>query len=357
VKTTVSDERERSEGSTSLRARLSALPKVDLHRHLEGSLRLQTLSEFAREHGIDLPSYDIDYLRRFATAADREQDFHSFLEKFRFLRRFYPTRAAVERVAYEAVADAAADNIKYLELRFNPVALSRLQGFRLDEVTSWVCDAVDRAQRDHGLRAALILQVGREESLETASEISEVALAHRLSGVVGIDLAGDEARYPARPFSHVFQRAREEGLGVTVHAGEARGAESISEAIEMLGAQRIGHGVSVIKDDDVVQTARRSGVTFEVCPTSNLQTRVVSSLALHPLPHMLDLGLRATVNTDDPSVCDTTLTDEYVVAVLEMGITIGQIRSTILTAIEGSFQPPEERARLTERFRQELADL
>jgi adenosine deaminase len=353
VKTTVSNEKERSEA----RARLRALPKVDLHRHLEGSLRLQTLSDFAKEHGIDLPSYDIEYLRRFATVADGEHDFYGFLEKFRFLRRFYPTQAAVQRVAYEAVADAATDNIKYLELRFNPVALSRLQGFRLDEVTLWVCDAVAGARRDLGVRAALILQVGREESLETASQIAELALAHRSTGVVGIDLAGDEATYPAGRFSRVFRRVREEGLGVTVHAGEARGAESIVEAIDMLGAQRIGHGVSVVRDEEVVRMARQGGITFEVCPTSNLQTGVVSSLALHPLPDMLNLGLRATVNTDDPSICDTTLTDEYVVAVLEMGITIGQIKRTILTAIEGSFQPLDERQRLTEWFRQEFADL
>jgi adenosine deaminase len=350
VKTTVPSERERSEARTRLRA----LPKVDLHRHLEGSLRLQTLSDFAKEHGIDLPSYDIEYLRRFATVADYEHDFHGFLEKFRFLRRFYPTQAAVERVAYEAVADAAADNVKYLELRFNPVALARLQGFRLDEVTSWVCDAVARARRDLGVRAALILQVGREEGIETASEIAEVALAHRGAGVVGVDLAGDEATYPARRFSRVFRQVGEQGLGVTVHAGEARGAESVVEAIEMLHAQRIGHGVSVIRDEEAVRLARQRGVTFEVCPTSNLQTRVVSSLALHPLPQMLHVGLRATVNTDDPSVCDTTLTDEYVVAVLEMGLTIGQIKRAILTAIEGSFQPRAERQRLTEWFRSEL---
>ena len=347
-------EEEQSEARTSLRSKLSALPKVDLHRHLEGSLRLQTLADFAQEHGIDLPSYDIEYLRPFATVTDDEHDYHCFLEKFRFLRRFYPTQAAVERVAYEAVADAAADNIRYLELRFNPVALSRVQGFRFDQVTTWVCDAVARARRDQGVHAALILQIGREESLETASEIAEVALAHRDTGVVGIDLAGDETEYPARRFSRIFRRAREEGLGVTVHAGEARGAESIGEAIEMLNAQRIGHGVNVIENADIVRLARRREVTFEVCPTSNLQTRAVGSLALHPLPDMLNLGLRVTVNTDDPSLCDTTLTDEYVVAVLEMGMTPGQVKSTILTAIEGSFQPPDERQRMAEWFQREL---
>ncbi|HID65189.1 MAG TPA: hypothetical protein EYP49_20920, partial [Anaerolineae bacterium] len=136
----------------SLRAQLHALPKVDLHRHLEGSLRLQTLAEIAQEHGIDLPSYDIESLRPFATVTGEEPDFHRFLQKFSFLRRFYTTQAAIERVAYEAVADAATDNVKYLELRFNPVAQARVQGFSLDEVTTWVCGAVASAQRDCGVR-------------------------------------------------------------------------------------------------------------------------------------------------------------------------------------------------------------
>ena len=139
---------EQFDGVANLRAQLRGLPKVDLHRHLEGSLRLQTLAEIAQEHGIDLPSYDIEYLRPFVTVTDEEMGFHRFLEKFRLLRRFYPTQAAMERLAYEAVVDAADDNIKYLELRFNPVALSREQGFSLNQVTTWVSSAVARAERD-----------------------------------------------------------------------------------------------------------------------------------------------------------------------------------------------------------------
>jgi adenosine deaminase len=347
-------EEERSEAVASLRAQLRALPKVDLHRHLEGSLRLQTLVEIAQEHGIDLPSYDIEYLRPFVTVTSDKPDFHLFLEKFRFLRRFYPTRAVVERVAYEAVADAAEDNVEYLELRFNPVAQSREQGFSLDQVTAWVCGAVARARRDYGVRVNLILQIGRDESLETASQIADIAVAHRDDGIVGLDLAGDEVRYPARRFAEVFQRARREGMGVTVHAGEAGGAENVREAIELLGAQRIGHGVRSIENSEVVQLVRSREVTLEVCPTSNLQTSVVRRFWQHPLPDLLALNLSVTINTDDPSVSDTTLTDEYVTAMLVMGVTLEQIKHTILTGVAGSFQPPEERERLAEWFRRKL---
>ncbi|MFQ6099937.1 MAG: adenosine deaminase [Anaerolineae bacterium] len=348
------DKRERSRAIASLRAQLHALPKVDLHRHLEGSLRLQTLAEIAQEHGIDLPSYDIESLRPFVTVTDEKPDFHRFLQKFTFLRRFYTTQAAIERVAYEAVADAAADNIRYLELRFNPVAQARAQGFSLDEVTTWVCGAVARAQRDYGVRTNLILQIGRDEDMKTASQIVEVALAHQGNGVVGLDLAGDEVKYPARRFAEVFRWARQEGLWATVHAGEAGEAENVREAIELLGAGRIGHGVRAIESSAIVQLLREREVTLEVCPTSNLQTAVVRHLALHPLPDLLALGLRVTINTDDPSVSDTTLTDEYVVVMLAMGVTLEQIKRTLVMAAEGSFQPLEERKRLAEWFRKEL---
>jgi adenosine deaminase len=351
---TTRSEEERSEVLASLRAQLHGLPKVDLHRHLEGSLRLQTLAEIAREHGIDLPSYDIEYLRPFAMVADEEPDFHRFLEKFRFLRRFYPTQAAVERVAYEAVADAAADNIKYLELRFNPVALSRQQGFSLDQATAWVCDAAARAQRDFGVCTNLIVQIGRDEDLNTAFQIADVALAHRDDNVVGLDLAGDELRYPAHRFAEVFQRARREGLSVTVHAGEAGVSENVREAIELLGAQRIGHGVRSIENSEIVQLIRGRGVTLEVCPTSNLQTGVERRIWQHPLPDLLALNLRVTLNTDDPSISDTTLTDEYLTVMLAMGVTLEQIKHTIMTAVHSSFQPPDERTRLAEWFRTEL---
>jgi len=343
-----------SDAVAGLQADLHPLPKVDLHRHLEGSLRLETLSEIAREHGIDLPSYDIEYLRPFVTVASEEPDFHRFLEKFRFLRRFYPTQAAVERVAYEAVADAAADNVKYLELRFNPVALAREQGFPLDQVVDWVCGAVARAQSDCDVCTNLILQIGRDESLETGSEIADIAMAYRDAGVVGLDLAGDEESYPARRFAKIFRRVRGDGLCVTVHAGEVGGPENVWEAIELLGAQRIGHGVRSIENSDVVQLVLKRDVTLEVCPTSNLQTAVVRRFWHHPLPDLLALSIPVTINTDDPSISDTTLTDEYMVAMLAMGVSLERIKRAILRGISSSFQPPEERRCLENWFRKQL---
>lgn len=337
-----------------MRRVLHALPKIDLHRHLEGSLRLETLAEIAREHGIDLPSYDIDRLRPYVQITDDPPDFQRFLEKFQLLRRFYTTREAVERVAYEAVIDAAFDNVRYLELRFNPAALAQAQGFSFYEVTEWVAEAVARAQTDAGMTVRLLCTIVRHEPLAVAAEIVEVALACRERGIVGIDLAGDEMLYPALPFAPLFRRAAEQGLGITVHAGEAGGPENVREAIEQLNARRIGHGIHAIEDSTVIQLIRQRNITLEVCPTSNLQTGVMPNFGHHPLRDLYQLRVPVTVNTDDPSVSDTTLTDEYLVTVKGMGLGLRDLRTFNRNAIRASFLPPEDRLQLEQQILEEF---
>ncbi len=341
--------------TVSLREVLQAMPKVDLHRHLEGSLRLETLAEAAREHGVDLPSYDIEELRPLVQVVDGDPyDFHRFLEKFKLLRRFYSCREAVERVAYEAVTDAAEDNVQYLELRFSPASLAMAQDFSLDEVTEWVVQAVNRAQRDHHIAVGLIVSVMRDFGHDVAENVTEVAIAYRDRGVVGLDLAGDEVHYPGKPFADLFRRAKAAGLGITVHAGEAMGPERVHEAITILEADRIGHGVRTIENSDVVQLVLRRGVALEVCPTSNLQTGVVRSLGSHPLRDLYRLGLRVTLNTDDPSVSNTMLTDEYVVAIQSIGLTMIELKNIILNGVRAAFLPAREKARLEKRMSQAL---
>jgi adenosine deaminase len=330
------------------------LPKIDLHRHLEGSLRLETLQGIALEHGVDLPSYDLEKLRPYVQVTeDYQPDFHRFLEKFKLLRLFYTTRQAIERIAYEAVADAAADNIKYLELRFNPVALARMQSFQYTDVMDWVWGAVSRAQAEHDIIARLIVSIIRQEP-ETANQVAEAAIAHRDRGVVALDLSGDEVNYPLKPFVPIFYRARQAGLGLNVHAGEAGSAANVREAIECINPERIGHGVHCIEDSDVVKLVRDRGVTLEICPTSNLQTGVIHSMGHHPLPDLYRLGLKVTVNTDDPSVSDTTLTDEYRLVIAGMGMLLDDLKVMLMNAAQAVFLPPGEKAALIARFRAEL---
>ena len=329
-----------------LRQVLHQLPKTDLHRHLEGSLRLSTLVDIAREHGVDLPSYNIEDLRPYVQITDDPADFHRFLEKFRLLRRFYKTPEAVARVAYEAVADAADDNVRYLELRFNPAALARTQGFSFEEVTDWVIDAVDQAQRDYPITVRLITTIVRHEGVDNARQIVEVAMARRDRGIGGVDLAGDEVNFDAEPFVPVFHRARAAGLGITIHAGEAGGAENVRQAVEDIGATRIGHGVRSIENSNVVRLLRDKNVTLEVCPTSNLQTGVMHNFSHHPLRDLYMLGVPVTLNTDDPSVSDTTLTDEYLVALMAMGIKMAHLRRMNIYALRAAFLPDDQRHEL-----------
>jgi adenosine deaminase len=331
-----------------LRRLLHALPKVDLHRHLEGSLRLETLAEIAEEHGIDLPSYNLEQLRPYVQFTDEEPGFHRFLEKFKLLRRFYTTREAVRRVAYEAVVDAAKDNVKYLELRFSPSALAHAQRFPLHEVTEWVIEAVEQAQQETGMLARLLCAVVRHDSYDLAQEVIEVAIAYRDRGIVGVDLAGDEVHYPAAPFAPLFKRAADHGLGITIHAGEAGGAANVREAVEILHAERIGHGIRSIEDANVVRLLRQNNVTLEVCPTSNLQTGAVDNFGLHPLRDLYVLGVNVTINTDDPSVSDTSLTDEYVVAMLGLGVSLRDVRRCTRNSIRAAFLPPEVKRQLEE---------
>ncbi len=329
---------------------LQSMPKIDLHRHLEGSLRLETLQHIALERGVDLPSYELEVLRPYVQVTDGYQPaFHNFLAKFELLRRFYTNRQAIDRIAYEAVADAAADNVKYLELRFNPVALARLQGFKLSEVMDWVCAAATRAQAQHDIMARLIVSVIRQEP-EPAQEIVEAAIERMEHGIVAFDISGDEVNYPLEPFLPIFRRARQAGLGLTVHAGEAGKAKNVREAIELIQPERIGHGVHCIEDSSVIKLVRDSGTTLELCPTSNLQTGVVHLMGHHPLPDLYRLGLKVTINTDDPSISDTTLTDEYRLVVAGMGLGLDDLRRMILNAVDAAFLPPQDKATLAERL-------
>lgn len=336
---------------------LAAWPKIDLHRHLEGSLRLSTLAEIAQEHGVDLPSWDLEELRPYVQVVDDTPDFQRFLSKFRLLRRFYSTREAVMRVAYEAVVDAATDNIKYLELRFNPVALAKVQGFSYEEVAEWVTSATKSAQHDHDIQVRLIAQIGRDERIGVARQVAEVAAAFQDQGFVGIDLAGDEISYSAARFAEVFHWAKAQGLYITVHAAEAGHASNIREAIELLGADRIGHGVRAMEDLSVMDLLIKHDITLEMCPTSNLQTGAISGLGQHPLWAYQQVGIRVTINTDDPSVSSTTLTDEYMVALRGIGIPLRAIRQMVLTAAQAAFLPEPERQRLVDWFHQALPPL
>jgi adenosine deaminase len=271
------------------------LPKIDLHRHLEGSIRFETFAELARETGIDLPRRE---LRRQTSMRGEKPGFERFLSKFALYRGLYPSRDWIERVAFEAAEDAKKDGVVHLELRFSPTHFGRRMGAKGEDVAAWVARGARRA----GISVAFIATFGRdfspEENAPTTRAVEETDLFS------GLDLAGDESR-SAMPFLGLFKRL---DLPVTIHAGEAGGAQNVREALTVFGAHRIGHGVRVLEDPEVLRICR--AVTFEVCPTSEVQTGAAPSWKRHPALRMFEAGLRITLNTDDPSVCGTTLSGE-----------------------------------------------
>jgi len=331
-----------------------SLPKVELHRHLEGSLRLKTLLDVARAHEITIP-FDSNTLSQLVQVQSHDPfTFQNFLAKFTTLRMFYRSPDVIARVTREAVEDAALDGVRYLELRFTPVALSRAEGFPMGDVIDWVCESARQAAADFGIEVTLLASVNRHESVELAEQVSWLAAERTGCGLVGMDLAGNEAEFPAAPFAGLFREAHQSGLKLTVHAGEWGGAANVVEAIEQLGAERIGHGIRVMDDPAAIGLARERGTVFEVCITSNHQTGSVPTLKSHPVMKMLDAGLNVTLCTDDPSISQITLSDEYRRASEELGMPQVTLKARILAAAKAGFLPKERRTALLTRLKKEL---
>lgn len=330
------------------------LPKVDLHRHLEGTLRVNTLLEIARQQAITLPVRADALHTLVQIQPDEPLNSTVFLSKFQTLRQFYQTPEIITRVAREAIEDASTDGVRYLELRFTPLALARVRGFVLGEVMDWVCESAAAASRDFDLPTRLIVSVNRHESVDIAAQVVELALQRRQRGIVALDLAGNEADFSAFPFLDVFRAAQNGGLKVTVHAGEWGGPGNVREAIEVFQADRIGHGVRVMEDQAVTALARERQTAFEVCVTSNFQSGVVPALKAHPIRRMLAEGLNVTLNTDDPGISQITLSDEYRVAAEEFGLSHAALAAVILAAVRASFLSEVEKMDLLRRITREL---
>ena len=306
---------------------IRAMPKIDLHRHLEGSLRLETLLAIALEYDISLPTFDIEGLRPFVQMVPGEpHTWQQFLGKFQVLRQFYRSEAIIKRVTREVIADAEADNVKYMELRFTPQALNNLVRCDYAEVVEWVCQATAEATADLEIDVMLILSMNRHESVEIGEQVVRAAIDYADRGVVGIDLAGQEAGHSGLPFRDLFARAKAEGLGVTIHAGEWAGAENVREAVEALGADRIGHGIRLIEDPALMDQLQACGTVLEVCPTSNVQSGAVADFGAHPLIPLYRQGIKTTINTDDPLVCNVTMSDEIAQVLEHTPLTLDDIK-------------------------------
>ncbi len=322
-----------------------SLPLLDLHRHLDGCVRLETILDLGRQHRIALPADDIEGLRPHVQVGAGVSDLMAFIAKFEWLTAILADTAACRRVAYENVEDAQREGIAYVELRFSPWFMAETHGLDAAAVVEAVADGAEAGARDTGVGVKLIGILSRHYGPDVAHQELDALLSHR-DHLVAVDLAGDEGRFPAGLFVDHFRRVRDAGLGVTVHAGEAAGAESVWSALRDLGATRIGHGVRAMEDPALLDYLGEHRIGIEANLTSNVQTNTIPDLGQHPLRHFLDRGLLATINTDDPTISGIDLRHEFEHAAPAAGITPALARQAQRNALEIAFLTAEEREAL-----------
>ncbi|MGU3522964.1 adenosine deaminase [Enterobacteriaceae bacterium C23F] len=324
------------------------LPLTDIHRHLDGNIRAQTILELGRQHNIVLPADTLDTLRPHVQVTSLEPDLVSFLSKLDWGVKVLADLDACRRVAYENIEDAARNGIHYVELRFSPGYMAMTHNLPVAGVVEAVIAGVQQGCRDFPVKANLIGIMSRTFGEAACEQELNALLAHRDS-ITALDLAGDELGFPGSLFLNHFNRARDAGWRITVHAGEAAGPESIWQAIRELGAERIGHGVKAVEDRALMDFLVEQRIGIESCLTSNIQTSTVAELVRHPLKTFLEHGVLASLNTDDPAVQGVDLIHEYEVAAPAAGLSAAQIRQAQINGLEIAFLSPQEKQALIKK--------
>jgi adenosine deaminase len=323
---------------------LRALPKAELHVHLDGSLRPETMLDLALERGVDLPGDTPDALAR-AMVAEDAGDLEAYLERFAWTLSVMQDADALERIGYELALDHHAENVRHVEVRWCP-KLNTEQGLSLDEALLAPIRGLNAAAAETGLSWGVIVCALRHWDTATSCELAELAVAHRDEGVVGFDLAAGEAGNPAADHAEAFTIAARGDLSRTVHAGEAWGADSIRQALVEGRAHRIGHGTRLREDEDLERYVRDHRICLEVCLTSNVQTGVAAEVAAHPARRYFDRGIPISFATDNRLVSGTTLTREYELAHTFLGFTPGELATVARTGFQHAFLPLDRKSEL-----------
>ncbi|MFH2102545.1 MAG: adenosine deaminase [Chloroflexota bacterium] len=324
------------------------IPLIELHRHLDGNVRLDTILELSRKHNLPLPATDREGLRPFVQVTDPQPGVMAFISKFKWMTAILVDFDACRRVAYENVEDASKEGIDYIELRFSPWFMAETHALNPAGVVEAIVDGVKAGQRDFGVQVNLIGILSRTYGPETAHQELDALWSHR-SHLCALDLAGDEANFPAEWFKEHFHKARDAGWHITIHAGESAGPRSIWQAITDLNAERIGHAIRASDDPELIEYMAEYHIGVESCLTSNVQTSCVDDYPSHPLRTFLERGILATLNTDDPGISNISLEYEYTVAAPLAGLSSNQIRQTQLNALEVAFLRPEQKKALLDR--------
>jgi len=325
-----------------------AFPLCELHRHLDGSVRLSTILELGQRYNLPLPADTLETLRPFVQVSEPQPGVMAFMQKFKWQTIVMVNLDACRRIACENVLDAAAEGLDYVELRFSPLFMAETHQLDPQAVTAAVIEGIEEGRRQTGIKVNLIGIISRTYGVEKSWQELNALLAHR-HAITALDLAGDEANYPGERFVEHFRVARDAGWHITVHAGEADGPQSIWQALQGLGAERIGHCLSAVDDPALMDYLKHQRTGIECSLTSNVQTSAVAGYAAHPIRTFLEHGLQPSLSTDDPGISAITISDEYNIAAPKAGLTQEMIHHLQYNALEAAFLSTAEKKELIQQ--------
>jgi len=332
---------------------LHSLPKVELHCHLDGCLRIPTIIEMAARDKVSLPTTDPDDLKKLLSVGEKRGSLADYIKRFDVTLSVMQTPESLTRTAFELGEDAASENVRYMEIRYSPI-LHTKRGMTLGESVEAVKKGLKKAEKVFNIRCGIIICGIRSISPEASLKLADIALKYKNKGVVGFDLAGVEENFPAKHHREAFYLILNNNVNATIHAGEAFGPDSIHQAIHYCGAHRIGHGTRLKEDRGLMQYVNDHRIPLEVCILSNYHTKTVRSLKHHPVRFYYDQGIRITLNTDNRLISNTTMTDEFMLAHTLFGFNLYDFREVTITAMKSAFMPYETRKKMIRSIADEL---
>ncbi len=332
---------------------LQKLPKVELHCHLDGSLRIPTILDLAKQDKVTLPTSSSDKLSKLLVIGKTRGSLEDYIKRFDITLSVMQTPEALRRTAYELIEDVAKENVRYIEIRYSPI-LHTEKEMTIGESVEAVRRGLQRGQKDFGVKSGIIVCGIRNISAAASLKLADLTVRYKNKGVVGFDLAGAEENFPAKDHQEAFYMILNNNINATIHAGEAYGPSSIHQAIHHCGAHRIGHGTRLKENKDLMNYVNDHRITLEVCLTSNWQTRSIRSLKYHPLKYYYDQGIRVTINTDNRLMSGTTLTKEFLLAHKLFGFKLHDFREMIIMAMKSAFIPYAERKQMIRKIADEL---
>ncbi|MGF1704048.1 adenosine deaminase [Photobacterium makurazakiensis] len=312
------------------------LPKIDLHCHLDGSVRPQTVIDLAKQQNITIPSDDVDEIKALMVAPETCPNLTEYLSRFDLPVSVMQTQESLERISFELFEDAAKENVKYLEVRFGP-QLHVQNGLTYEQIIGSVVKGMQKAEKQFDIKGNYILSMLKFLPSDTITHVIDAGSKYLNQGVVAFDLAGSELDGFCHDYVTYTQYAKEKGFRVTIHAGEQGNGQNVYDAISLLGAERIGHGVAIKDHEQAYNLVKQDNVALETCPSSNVQTKAIGDFALHPIKAFYQGGIAVTINTDNRTVSNTTMTNEVRKVMEQFGLTIEDYYQIYKVSVEQSF--------------------